>query len=266
MKANTRHIFTLILIISIASLIACKKSNSRIASGDALKLPFYFTYYGSIPVNSGIKEIHDTLGVQKNDYYFDTDGKLNKYVYRFYPNISTDTTDPAFTDSLTLIFDRIVYTDNHLTSIGNADYPEVFVFNYDGNGNLSKISQRKFPLNSPSSTIMLTDEFTSNSSGNFTSSIHYESLGCSTNKTYHYTQNKIDSISANPSSGCSVRIFTPTIQFFYTNDLITSFNALTTLAHYDPNTVLIYTNNKLTEIKKLNPTIQGAPHTAFIYY
>lgn len=269
MKNQAKYISVTLTIIIIAILSSCKKVEST-SSSDTIKLPFYFTYYGVIPVGNGIKEIHDTLGLEYKDYYFTNEGKLNKLVEHFvYTNsIITNPGDPNFIDT-TFILDQIVYnSNNQLIKIGNSTKIDVYSFEYSGN-NLSKITQKFIPLfagDTATANRIFTFEFTSDNSGNFISSI-YNYSSCPFNRTYHYNQNKIDSISTINPISCSGQFFTtPSVQFFYTNESITLIKTLTNLGNYNTDKILIYTNNKLSEIKQPDLNIQGAPHTTFTYY
>jgi hypothetical protein len=258
--------YTLLLLSIIFSIFfnACTKPEN--VSSDDIKLPFDFTYYGVIPVGSGIKEIHDTLGIEYRDFYFTNDGKLNRLVEHLAYSITNPPNDPYFLDT-TIILDKIVYnSNNQLIKIGNAAKSDVYSFEYNGN-NLSKVTQKFIPLfvgDTASLNRVFTFEFTTDNSGNFISSIH-NSNNCPITKTYHYSLNKLDSISQLPSISCS-NLTTPTTKFVYTNNLITSYEFLTDLLNYNKNYSLIYNNSKLTEIKIPNSTLQGSPHTTFTYY
>lgn len=258
-----------LLPLSIAFSIvfnACKKPENT--SSDNIKLPFNFTFYGVIPVGSGIKEIHDTLGIQYRDFYFTNDGKLNRLVEHLAYSITNPPNDPYFLDT-TIILDNIIHnSNNQIISIGNPTKSDVYLFEYNGN-NLSRITQKFIPLfigDTASLNRIFKFEFTSNNTGNFISSI-YNYSSCPINRTYYYNQNKIDSISTiNPISCSGQFLTTPSVQFFYTNNLITGYKILTDLVNYNKDYSLIYNNGKLTEIKIPNSTLQGSPHTTFTYY
>jgi hypothetical protein len=267
MKKQAKYI--LITLTILIFTISCKKSNN--SANDTIKLPFDFTHYGVILVNIGIKEIHDTLGVEYKDYYFDTNGKLISLIDHtlIETNSSTVPGDPIYKDT-TIILDQIVYnSNNQLIKIGNATKNDVYSFEYIGN-NLSKVIQKFIPLfvgDTASLNKIFTFEFTSNNSDNFISSI-YNYSSCPFNRTYHYNQNKLDSIVSNISTiNCPGQfLIIPSIQFFYENDKIIRTKTLTNLGNYNTDNILIYTNNKLTEIKQPYANAQGAPHTTFIYY
>lgn len=260
--------YTLLLLSIIFSIVfnACTKPEN--VSSDNIKLPFDFTYYGVIPVGSGIKEIHDTLGIEYRDFYFTNDGKLNRLVEHLAYSITNPPNDPYFLDT-TIILDKIVYnSNNQLIKIGNAAKSDVYSFEYNGN-NLSKVTQKFIPLfvgDTASLNRVFTFEFTSNNTSNFISSI-YNYSSCPFNRTYHYNQNKIDSISTiNPISCSGQFLTTPSVQFFYTNETITRIKTLTNLGNYNTDKILNYINFKLSEIKQPDLNIQGAPHTTFTYY
>lgn len=266
MKKIAKHTL-LLLTISFSILFnGCSKPENT--SSENIKLPFDFTYYGVIPVGSGIKEIHDSLGIVYKDFYFTNDGKLNRLVEHLAYSISNPPNDPYFLDT-TIILNQIFYnSNNQLIKIGNPTKSDVYTFEYIGN-NLSKITQKFIPLfvgDTATANKVFTFEFISDNSGNFISSI-YNYSSCPFNRTYYYNQNKIDSISTiNPISCSGQFLTTPSVQFFYTKDKITLTKALTNLGNYNTDKNLNYNNNKLSEIKQSNLNIQGAPHTTFIYY
>lgn len=259
--------YTLILLAITFNILfnACTKPVN--ISSENIKLPFSFTFFGVIPVNSGIKEINDSLGLQNETYYFNTDGKLYKMIYRYKSFLEIDSiNDPALSDSINIILDNVVYNNNNqIVTIGNSIKSDVYKFEYEGN-NLKKVSQNYTPLVSSDTGNAIINEFISDNSGNFISSIYKHPRICPVSKIYHYTQSKLDSISViNPICGSTI-ITGTSVQFFYTNNLITGYEFLTDLINFNKNYSLIYNNGKLTEIKIPNSILQGSPHTTFIYY
>lgn len=263
MKKTAKYTLLLLSIIFSIFFNACTKPEN--VSSDDIKLPFDFTYYGVIPVGSGIKEIHDTLGIHYKSFYFTSAGKLNRMIYQFRGSLYVGTS-PALRDT-TIILDYIMYnSNNQLIAIGNAFKSDVYAFEYTGNS-LSKATDNSSQLFPNSLSSLTVNTFISDNSENFTSSVYQLATNCPVNKTYHYTQNKLDSISAINSSSCSSPLITTSsLQFFYTNNLITGIKVLTNLSHFDPDVTLIYSDDKLIEIKQPNSIIQGAPHTTFTYY
>ncbi|MFN8296924.1 MAG: hypothetical protein U0T69_12055 [Chitinophagales bacterium] len=255
--------YSLIIFAAMLSISfnACNKVED-ISSG-ITQLPFDFTYYGVIPVGSSIKEIRDTIGINYRHFYFNRDGKLNKITYQFKGSLIV-APPPAFRDT-TITLDIITYnSNNQLVSIGNTSRNDVYSFEYIKN-ELSKVTDNSAQLLDNSTTDFLENTFISDNSGRFISSVYQLAGNCPINKTYHYTQNKLDSISATNSPSCPL-ISTSSLHFFYTNDLITGIKVLTNLAHFDPDVALIYSNDKLIEIKQPNALAQGVPHTVLTYY
>ncbi len=256
----------LIIFGTIFMVASCNRENKKVINTASIQLPFNFTFYGILPVGSGIKEIHDTLGVMTRYFYFDTEDRLTKLI-EHHTTIPYQQYDSVYSDT-SIVYDHIVYnSNNQILQIGNSIITDAYTFEYNGSY-LSKVTEKspviftKDVSRAPRIDVL---DFSTDNNGKRLFATKSGNYSCTRKENYFYTQDALDSITST-SITCSSNISFSTFYFTYTDGKINNYHISNSLSGYIRDYQLKYSDNKLIRIEPMSNAIVDAPSTTFIYY